>query len=142
MGGVYRVLAEGGETALLYVRFRAAAEPGLKGAHRSGGDHIIFEFRFRFRFRTGAPGGVYRVLAEGAETALLYVRFRAAAEPGLKGAHRSGGNWGCIVSSTVRAAIGTGCEARRIIDPRVRTPCLYSWAPPCRLPASVRFESS
>ena len=28
-------------------------------------------------------------LAEGAETALLYVRFRAAAEPGLKGAHTS-----------------------------------------------------
>lgn len=26
-----------------------------------------------------------RVLPEGAETALLYVRFRAAAEPGLKG---------------------------------------------------------
>ena len=26
-------------------------------------------------------------LAEGTETALLYVRFRAAAEPGLKGRH-------------------------------------------------------
>lgn len=31
----------------------------------------------------GAP-----LLAEGAETALLYVRFRAAAEPGLKGVYR------------------------------------------------------
>ena len=30
-------------------------------------------------------GSGHTVLAEGAETALLYVRFRAAAEPGLKG---------------------------------------------------------
>ena len=37
---------------------------------------------------SGAGGGA-PLLAEGAETALLYVRFRAAAEPGLKGAHRS-----------------------------------------------------
>ena len=33
-------------------------------------------------------GGGAPLLAEGAETALLYVRFRAAAEPGLKGARR------------------------------------------------------
>lgn len=31
-------------------------------------------------------GSGHTTLAEGAETALLYVRFRAAAEPGLKGA--------------------------------------------------------
>jgi len=34
----------------------------------------------------GSASGGAPVLAEGAETALLYVRFRAAAEPGLKGA--------------------------------------------------------
>ena len=37
-------------------------------------------------FARAASGGVPAPLAEGAETALLYVRFRAAAEPGLKGA--------------------------------------------------------
>ena len=31
------------------------------------------------------PPGEVPVLAEGAEVSLLYVRFRAAAEPGLKG---------------------------------------------------------
>lgn len=41
-------------------------------------------------------GGGAPLLAEGAETALLYVRFRAAAEPGLKGAHRLGGINACI----------------------------------------------
>lgn len=34
----------------------------------------------------GSGGSGAPLLAEGAETALLYVRFRAAAEPGLKGA--------------------------------------------------------
>jgi hypothetical protein len=38
----------------------------------------------------GSAGGGAPVLAEGAETALLYVRFRAAAEPGLKGARPGG----------------------------------------------------
>lgn len=32
-----------------------------------------------------SSGSSPAVLAEGSETALLYVRFRAAAEPGLKG---------------------------------------------------------
>ena len=32
------------------------------------------------------PSGVAPALAEGAEVSLLYVRFRAAAEPSLKGA--------------------------------------------------------
>ena len=36
-----------------------------------------------------ASAGSPSPLAEGTETALLYVRFRAAAEPGLKGAHFS-----------------------------------------------------
>ena len=52
-GGGAPLLAEGAETALLYVRFRAAAEPGLKGAHRSGGDHIILVFMSGFGFRLG-----------------------------------------------------------------------------------------
>jgi len=33
----------------------------------------------------GSSSGIAPPLAEGTETALLYVRFRAAAEPGLKG---------------------------------------------------------
>ena len=33
----------------------------------------------------GISSGTATPLAEGTETALLYVRFRAAAEPGLKG---------------------------------------------------------
>ena len=42
-----------------------------------------------FRTRSGVPSAPLPPLAEGAEAALLYVRFRAAAEPGLKGALRS-----------------------------------------------------
>lgn len=36
-----------------------------------------------------AANGAAPLLPEGAEAALLYVRFRAAAEPGLKGVGRS-----------------------------------------------------
>lgn len=39
-----------------------------------------------FRTRSGIATAPLPPLAEGAEAALLYVRFRAAAEPGLKGA--------------------------------------------------------
>lgn len=42
-----------------------------------------------FRTRSGVASAPLPPLAEGAEAALLYVRFRAAAEPGLKGALRS-----------------------------------------------------
>jgi len=55
---------------------RGSGEPGTPSAaamaNGSGGGAAA-----------GAP-----LLAEGAETALLYVRFRAAAEPGLKGVYR------------------------------------------------------
>ena len=40
---------------------------------------------FSARLRGNSTNGVLPVLAEGAEAALLYVRFRAAAEPSLKG---------------------------------------------------------
>ena len=42
--GAVPVLAEGAEVSLLYVRFRAAAEPGLKGEEWCDSTHIVHTY--------------------------------------------------------------------------------------------------
>ena len=67
----------------------AEARAGGRGREALENGHVSSSARSSTP-RAGAPAagsssGAATPLAEGTETALLYVRFRAAAEPGLKG---------------------------------------------------------
>lgn len=69
----------------------SSAAPGLLKSAASGTPRETANERFpsengALANGSTASGSSTPLLAEGTETALLYVRFRAVAEPGLKGA--------------------------------------------------------
>ncbi len=64
----------------------AEARAGGRGREALENGHASSSSTPRAGGAAGASSsGIGPALAEGTETALLYVRFRAAAEPGLKG---------------------------------------------------------
>ena len=69
-------------SAAVTLRTAASSTPKDLGSEGGGGGHAENGL-----LANGGPasGSSTPLLAEGTETALLYVRFRAVAEPGLKG---------------------------------------------------------